>query len=132
MAFVAVKITGVDKEGIEKDNSFDIAYKYPLILSDRPDDLWVKFFHSAYRINPYDKKRQYSIIEKRIVVIISGEDNKQQQLDFFKEVVGVANQHYSDLLQAKEEEKRKEEARKKRERERILEMREETDYLNFS
>ena len=132
MDYTGFRIIGVEKETIEKDNSFETAYKYPLTLSAKPDDLWIKFFHSVYRMHSFEKKRQYTIVDKHIIVIISGEDSKQQHLDFLKDVVHLANQKYRELLLAKEEEKRKEEARKKREREKIQEMKEEIDRLNFT
>ncbi len=131
MEFSGFKIIGVDKEAIEKDNSFEHAYKYPYILSGKPDDLWIKFFHSIYRLHSYDKKRQYTIIDKNIIAIISSEDNRRQFLEFMKDVVNSANQKYQELLLAKEEEKRKEEAKRKKEREKIQEMREESSQLNF-
>lgn len=132
MEFSGFKIIGIDKEGIEKDNSFDHAYKYPCILSGKPDDLWIKFFHSIYRLHNYDKKRQYTILDKHIITIISSEDNRQHFLNFLKDVVNTANQKYQELLSVREEEKRKEEAKRKKEREKIQEMREESDNLNFS
>ena len=132
MEYAGIKIIGINKEGIEKENSFETAYKYPLILSAKPDDLWIKFFHAIYRVHPFEKKRQYTIIDKQIFVIASGEDNKQQLLDLFKEVVNAANQKYTEILKTKEEERLKEETRKKREKEKIEEMRSEIDRLNFS
>ena len=132
MEYTDLKIVGVEKDLIEKENSFEHAYKYPYILSGKPDDLWIKFFHSIYRLHSYDKKRQYTIIDKHIIVIISAEDNRQQLLNFIKDVVNSANQKYRELLSSKEEERRKEEARKKKEGERIQELRGETDRLSFS
>jgi hypothetical protein len=132
MEFTDLKIIGVGREAIEKENSFEQAYKYPYVLSGKPDDLWIKFFHSIYRMHSYDKKRQYTIIDKHIVVIISAEDKRQQFLDFLKDVVNSTNQKYRELLLSKEEERHKEEARKKKEREKIQELRGEVDHLNFS
>ena len=132
MDFTDIKILGVEKEAIEKDNSFEQAYKYPYLLSEKPDDLWIKFFHNLYRLHSYDKKRQYTIIDRHIVAIISTEDKRQQFLDFLKDVVNSTNQKYRELLSAKAQEKHKEEARKKREEEKIRELREETDHLGFS
>jgi len=131
MDFIDIKILGVEKEAIEKDNSFEQAYKYPYLLSEKPDDLWIKFFHSLYRLHSYDKKRQYTIIDRHIVAIISAEDKRQQFLDFLKDVVNSTNQKYREMLSAKAQEKHKEEARKKREEEKIRELREETDHLGF-
>ena len=132
MEYQGFRIIGIEKDMIEKDSSFETAYKYPYILSARPDDMWVKFFHTTYRLHSFEKKRQYTIMDKHLIAILSGEDSRQQQLDFFKEIVEIANQKYREVLILKEDEKRKEEARKKKERERIQEMREETERLNFS
>ncbi len=131
MEFDSFKIVGVERELIEKDMTFEAAYKYPFILNARPDDQWVKFFHSVYRMHSFDKKRQYAIVDKQILVIISGDDNKQVHLDFLKDCVELTNQKYKQVIIAREEEKRKEETKKKREREKIQEMRAETNKLNF-
>ncbi len=131
MEYKEIKIVTIDKEGIEKDNTFETAYKYPLILSSKPDDLWVKFFHSVYRLHNFEKKRQYTIIDKKLIVIIAGDDSKQQQLDFFIDVTTNANQKYHELMLSKEEERLKEAARKQREKDKIQEMRDEVERLKF-
>ena len=131
MEFTSFKITGVDRDHIERDSTMANAYKYAFILSGRPDDLWIKFFHHAYRMSSYGKKRQYSIIGNQVVFTVLGDDHMQAQLDFLKELVSIANEEYCKQLERKEEERREEETRKRREQETIQRFRNEVDKMNF-
>ena len=131
MDFQDYKITGVDKDRIERDATQLNAFKYPLILSGKPDDLWIKFMHQAYRISSFSKKRQYVVVGNMIIVIVFADDTMQVQLDFFKELVTLANDEYRKMLQRKDEERKAEEERKRKEQENIDRLRNEVDRLKF-
>ncbi len=131
MDFQEFHITGVDKEHIERDATQINAYKFPLLLSGKPDDLWIKFMHQAYRISSFSKKRQYVVVGNLVTLIVFADDNMQIQLDFFKELVTMANDEYRKMLSRKDEERRAEEERKRRELETIQRLRSEVDRLKF-
>ncbi len=131
MDFQDFKIIGVEREHIERDATQANAYKYPLVLSGKPDDLWIKFLHQAYRLSSFSKKRQYVVVGNMITLIIYTDDVMQVQLDFFKELVSLANDEYRKMIQRKEEERRAEEERKRKESETIDRFRSEVDQLKF-
>ncbi len=131
MQFNDFKIIGVDHDHIEKDPTVANAYKYPFLLSSKPDDLWIKFLHHAYRLSSFSKKRQYSVVGSQVIFVVFGEDNMQNQLDFLKELVSIANEEYRKLIERKEEERREEEVRKRKEQDTILRLRNEIDKLQY-
>lgn len=131
MEFTDIKVIGVDRDHIEKDPAMVNAFKYPFMLSAKPDDLWIKFLHHAYRMSSFGNKRQYSVAGNQVVCIVFHGDNMQAQLEFLKDLVTAANDEYRRLLERKEEEKREEEERKRKERETIQRLKEDVDKMRF-
>ena len=106
-----LKVMGVYKEGMKKDNSFPRAYQYPFKLSGHPDNLWVEIFEYVYKHNIWSSmKRRAYVSGDCIVVILADTDNKTDQKRNVEQAVEQTNEEYKRIRQ---EQRKQEEQRKK-------------------
>lgn len=127
-----IMITGVDKNGIVKDDSFPSAYEYPFFLSAEPDDEWQIIFHEEYHGALYPMKREMEIIENRIVLIIAETDNKEKHLDFLKNMVDNTNKLYQLAKNRQKEHLVTEQKRQQEINETKKNLEDESDKLKFN
>jgi thiamine monophosphate kinase len=97
-----IQIVLIDKDKIEKDNSFAKAYRYPFKLTSVPDPLWVELFEKTYDTVEDPQKRKMYISEDYIIVIMASDDNKQKYVDIVKCLVFETNGRYRRACREKE------------------------------
>lgn len=97
-----IQVVNIDKDKIEKDNSFAKAYRYPFKLSGTPEPLWVALFEETYATVEDPQKRKIYVAEDYIMVIMATDDNKQKYVDIVKCLVFETNGRYRRACREKE------------------------------
>jgi len=101
-----IDIISLDKESIEKDNSFPTSYAIYFDLSKQPDPNWKKMFDKAWKDESFNLKRKITVSGKRLRMVFMEDDNIQEQVNFVKRLVSKTNDYakeYNEKIRQKEE-----------------------------
>lgn len=105
-----IKIVGIDKEGITKDDSFPHAYKLPFILSTHPNTRWVHIFEKVYYGQSLSS-REASISGNRIIVIMSDDERIANHKHKVEQAVNNTNDEYIRICQEQQQKQKQKQER---------------------
>jgi hypothetical protein len=100
MFYEEIKITGIDKDRIEKDEDFPgaffspikSAYKFPFKLSQYPDSHWVDLLNQYSTINvQFNMNRKPYVYNDCLFVLIDASEDLQKITDEIKKVIKEVN-----------------------------------------
>ena len=124
-----VEIIGVDAETVEKDDAFPKAYAFYINLSEKPEDIWQRYFEVEWRQALYTMKKEITVIEDKLRLVFGEGENIEGQVRFARQLVEKTNErirkHNQQIeLEEKQELAKQEEIEKKKEeiRKRLREM----------
>ena len=127
-----LSIVGVEKDKIEKDDSFPAAYRYPFKLSDHPDPLWCRCFEHTYGGRLYSSMKREAYIEGDCIVVITADsDDKQHQADIIKRAVADTNETYRRIKGEMEAEEQRQNELQHAEREKLDSLKGEADDIQI-
>lgn len=107
-------------------------YRYSFRLSETPEYDWkVLYEQTARDVLVQPARRPSSIVNDTILVEMSADENKQQQLDFQKELVAEVNRKYDAAQEVIARDLAARTLQKQREEEEIRRLREEANDLKF-
>ena len=127
-----LRVVGVNKDEIEKDDAFPAAWRYPFRLLEPPDELWAEVFEQVYSTNLYSSMKRGAYLSGNcIVVILADSDDKQHQADIVKRAVDDTNAEYKRERERLAMREAREERARREEEGRQAKLRDDADRLNF-
>jgi hypothetical protein len=93
-----ISITGIDESRWRKADEFPSAYSFVMILSQAPNSEWLDVWRGEFESSWFGGKRSTDIELDRMFVVVSDQDNLQNQVDFAKQVVQRTNERISQIL----------------------------------
>src|ERR1700682_3556555 len=88
-----IRIVGMSGNSVEPIVNSKL-YRFIFHLSVRPEYDWKLLYEQTARDKIEPARRRSTIVDDTIIVEISVDDDKQQQLDFQKEIVAQVNAKY--------------------------------------
>ena len=129
-----IRIASVDTDKVEKDNSFEKAYAFFVILDKNTGNAWQQFFIQYWYNMIFNLKRTASFVgtegNKLRIVYCEG-DNLQHHIDFLNKVIKSANEKYRQFEEAHAQIKKRGEGKKLIEEENIAKAKDELKKLSF-
>ncbi|MBI4834797.1 MAG: hypothetical protein HY811_08280 [Planctomycetes bacterium] len=127
-AIKEIQIVMIDKDKIEKNDSFSNAYSYPFKLTSTPDAVWVEQFVKTYDTVEDPKKRKMYVADDYIMLIMAADDNKQKHIDIVKCLVFETNSRYKKICREKQDREAKQQQDKDNQ---LLNLKDETAKFNI-
>ena len=108
-----IKISSVDTENVEKDDSFETAYAFFVKLNKSPDSAWESLFENYWKNMLYSMKRSAIVGGDNIRLVYGKDDPLQSLIDFLNQVISHTNKAYQSHIEEQERIKLREEAKRK-------------------
>lgn len=93
----SVSIIGIDENAWEKSSDFAEAYNLVFNLDRAPSSYWVEAFDNTYKTSFNLHKRKTFIRGDRLIMIVGGTDNMQEQADYAKQLIRETD-HFIETL----------------------------------
>lgn len=107
-----IKLKTVDKNHVEKDNSFEEAYAIYGRFNSIPHTVWNQIFHEYWNGMLFSGKRNISLDGNMVRIVFGKGDDLQTHINFLKQVIEHTNKRYGEYIDTEARNKEEEEAKK--------------------
>lgn len=86
-----VNVEEIEKQNIEKDDSFPAALAFYIKLDTTPKHEWTEVFENEWKHGLYSMKRKMTIVGDKLRVVVGGEGEVMGAVDFAKTLIERTN-----------------------------------------